>query len=173
VRAGEPARPEIGQPIPPTGPDRHAQRGGVPSKELVGGHVAPGIEERGGTAVTDQEGTNWEATRTAWDQVGNRFAELGRRLRDQYRTVGEERGAVAEEEARSTVKEAVQTAVQQMDQAFTSVGNAFRDPESKEDLQRAARSLADAFSATFADLSTEIRDQFGSNPPPDRKAPGE
>jgi hypothetical protein len=122
--------------------------------------------------MTEETGKGWEATRTAWDEVGNRFAELGRRLGDQYRKLGEERGPTEQEEVRSSVKEAVQVAVQQVDQAFTSVGNALRDPDSKQELQRAARSLADAVSATFSDLSSEIR-ELGSKPPPKPEAPSE
>jgi DNA-binding ferritin-like protein len=121
--------------------------------------------------VADDKGTGWEATRSAWDEVGERFADLGRRLAEQYRKLGDERGTEAQEEARRSVKEAVQVALGQVDKAFTSVGNAMRDPDSKQDLQRAARTLADAVSATFSELSSEIREQLGSRPPSGPGAP--
>jgi DNA-binding ferritin-like protein len=111
--------------------------------------------------MSREQDSSWEATRSAWDEVGNRFADVGRHVGDQYRKLGEERGVEAQEEVRSSVRDAMQTVVRQLDQAFTSVGNALRDSESKQDLQRAARSLADAVSATFSDLSSELK-QFGS-----------
>jgi len=107
--------------------------------------------------MSKEHDSSWEATRTAWDHVGDRFADVGRHVSDQYKKLGEERGAQAQEEVRSSVRDAMQTVVRQLDLAFTSVGNALRDSDSKQDLQRAARSLADAVSATFSDLSTEIK----------------
>ena len=113
--------------------------------------------------MSKERDSSWDTTRTAWDEVGNRFADVGRHVGAQYRKLGEERGAEAQEEVRSSVRDAMQTVVRQLDQAFTSVGNALRDTESKQDLQRAARSLADAVSATFSDLSSEIKQIGGSS----------
>lgn len=122
--------------------------------------------------MSEEHDSTWEATRTAWDVVGNRFADVGRHVGDQYRKLGQERGADAQEEVRSSVRDAMQTVVRQLDQAFTSVGNALRDTESKQDLQRAARSFADAVSATFSDLSSEIK-QFGAPSGPPTPPPSE
>jgi hypothetical protein len=100
-------------------------------------------------------------TQRSWDEVGRHFAEVGRRVSEHYRKL-DEQGATTSAEANRSVSDALQTVVHQMDQAFTSVGNALRDPEAKDSLNRAVRSLGDALSATFSDVSGEIRSKIGT-----------
>ena len=101
----------------------------------------------------------WDQARKAWDEVGDRFTEVGRKEGDHYRKLDKE-SPPKKDAQRRDINEAVQGAVEQLDQAFTSLGNAMRDPEAKRSLNRAARSFGDALSTTFSGLSGEIREKL-------------
>jgi hypothetical protein len=97
--------------------------------------------------------------RKAWDQVGQHFSDVGRRISEHYR---EERGETGSASAqRRAVNDAIRRVVDQLDQTFTSLGNALRDPETNEGLKRAGRSLSEALDATFSGLGGEIKRRIG------------
>jgi hypothetical protein len=100
------------------------------------------------------------ASKEAWNEVGDRFGEVGKRLKDRYHSLGESQGAEAEER-RIKVEEALRAARDQLDRAFTSLGDTMRDPGTKDSLGKAVTSLGDALSATFAEAGDEIRKRFG------------
>ena len=100
------------------------------------------------------------SSKEAWDEVGERFAVFGRALAARYKQLEQERGATTEEDKRR-LDEAVSTITRQLDQAFTSVGDTIRDPRAKDDLKLAARSVGDALSVTFQEVSDEIRKRVG------------
>jgi gas vesicle protein len=107
--------------------------------------------------MTDKdEGSRTKAVRKAWDEVADRFAEVGRQFSEHYRKLGNESSATATEQGRA-VNDAVKQAVAELDRALTSVGDALRDDETKEGLKRAARSLGDAMNSTFTELGDELR----------------
>jgi gas vesicle protein len=106
--------------------------------------------------MNDQTGRERQAMKKAWDEVSDRFAEVGRRFSDHYKRLGAEAGAGATEQGKA-VNEAVKQAVAELDRALTSVGDALRDQETKESLKQAARSLGDALSTTLSDLGDELR----------------
>jgi hypothetical protein len=111
--------------------------------------------------MSDDASSRRRGTQRSWDEVGRHFAEVGRRVSDHYRKLGEQ-GTTDAAETNRSVSDALQTVMRQMDQALTSVGNAIRDPEAKDSLNRAVRSLGDALSATFSDVSDEIRTKIGT-----------
>jgi len=92
----------------------------------------------------------------AWDQVGERFADLGRKLSDHYKR---QEGATSQstDEAKRKIDDAIRTVGEHVDRAFTSLGETIRDPETKDTAQKAVRSLGDALDKTFADVSEAIR----------------
>jgi phage-related tail protein len=101
----------------------------------------------------------------AWDQVGERFADLGRKLSDHYKR---QEGATSQsaDEAKRKIDDAIRTVGEHVDRAFTSLGESIRDPETKDTAQKAVRSLGDALDKTFADVSEAIRrrlDRGGSS----------
>ena len=102
----------------------------------------------------------WEGTRRAWGEVGERFADLGRLVREQRREHGDDPGQAPQEPGRGP-SEAVRRVVEQLDQTFTSLGEAIRQPEAKQGLQRAARSLGEALEATFSELADGLKRQPG------------
>lgn len=99
----------------------------------------------------------------AWDEVGERFAALGRIYAERYRKRGEELGTVSEEERRA-LEEAAKNVTRHLDQAFTSLGETIRDPEAKEGLKEAAKAFGDALSVTFDEVGDEIRKRIRKEP---------
>jgi hypothetical protein len=96
-------------------------------------------------------------SKEAWEQVGRDFGDLGRQVRQRYEQrerVGEEAPAAAD---RRKVDEALRQLTESLDQAFTALGDAIRDPQFGEQTKKAAGSLSDAMSATFAELSERFR----------------
>lgn len=97
-----------------------------------------------------------ESSKEAWDEVGERFATFGRAIAARYKQLEQERGATTEEDRRK-LEEALQTVTRTLDQAFTSLGDTLRDPNAKQGLKDAARSVGDAFGVTFSEVSAEVR----------------
>jgi hypothetical protein len=58
---------------------------------------------------------------------------------------------------RRKVDEALQKLSEALDQAFTALGDAVRDPQVGEQTKKAASSLSDALTATFAEASERFR----------------
>jgi hypothetical protein len=86
-----------------------------------------------------------------WDEVTNRFGELGHRLKSTYRKVADEQGPTEDE-----IKGAFSTLAGAWDQIAGSVSEILRDPETRDGLKRAAGSLASALGSTLSDLSSEF-----------------
>src|SRR2546430_16231196 len=98
--------------------------------------------------------------RTAWNEVGQSFSDVGKRVSQRYREERGTAGSTAEAQKRA-VNEAIRKVVDQLDQTFTSLGHALRDPETDEGLKRAGRSLSEALDATFSGLGGEIKRRIG------------
>lgn len=90
-----------------------------------------------------------------WDEVTDRFGDLGHRLKSTYRKVADEQGPTEDE-----IKGAFSTLAGAWDQIAGSVSEILRDPETRDGLKRAAGSLASALGSTLSDLSSE----FGPEP---------
>ncbi len=110
--------------------------------------------------MAEQSGSGENETRKAWNDVGEHFFDLGRRLGEHYRKQERDAGPSAEEQ-RQVMNEAFRKAVDHLDQALTSVGDALRDPETKKSMNQAVRSLGDALGTTFQNLGGEIGRRVG------------
>ena len=95
-------------------------------------------------------------TKKAWDQVGQHFSDVGKKIGEHYRSL-EGEAKTSEAAQRQSVNDAIKRVVEQMDQAFTGLGNALRDPQTKDSLNKAARSLGDALDSTFSGLGEKLR----------------
>jgi hypothetical protein len=52
-----------------------------------------------------------------------------------------------------------------MDHAFTGLGDALRDPQTKDSLSKAAKSLSDALDATFSGIGQKLRQKSSKDSP--------
>jgi len=98
-----------------------------------------------------------DSIKRAWDEVGEGFADLGRRLSENFKKLGPSQST---EEDQEKVREALRTLSDQVDRALTSVGDTFRDPGAKEGMQRVVRSFGIALSTSFSEVSDEVRRHF-------------
>jgi Flp pilus assembly pilin Flp len=71
------------------------------------------------------------------------------------------------------VNDTIKKVVDELDQAFTGLGNALRDPQTKESLNKAAKSLGDALDATFSGLGERLRKGGGKKDAPGDIGQGE
>ena len=101
-------------------------------------------------------------SKAAWDRVGEDFRALGRQVKqhyDQRPRPGSDvqEGPPAPAGDRRKVDEALERLRDSLEQAFSSLGDAVRDPEVGEQTKKAATSLSDALTATFAEASERFR----------------
>jgi hypothetical protein len=98
-------------------------------------------------------------SKAAWDQVGEDFKALGRQVKQHYdqrpRPAGSEGAAPSAD--RRKVDEALEKLRESLEQAFSALGDAVRDPQVGEQTKKAAGSLSDALTATFAEAGERFR----------------
>ena len=83
-----------------------------------------------------------------WDEVGDQFNALGRRLKDNY-----DENATQKRE----VHDALRQIADALDNGFTALGESLRDPSIRDDLKRAGNAMGDAIASTFETVASEIR----------------
>ena len=96
-----------------------------------------------------------------WDQVGDSFSKLGRKISEGYRQLGEQQAsnpsAREEGQREGVVADAIRRATDELDRAFTSLGDTLRDDEMQERLRDTSRKLGDALEVTFSTITEEVR----------------
>ena len=92
-------------------------------------------------------------TKQAWNEVADRFGELGLKLRLHF----EEASGGADDASLRSALEGLRDSV---DHAFDAVGNVVKDPALKDDARDVAGALREAFSTTFAEASDDLRARF-------------
>jgi hypothetical protein len=97
-------------------------------------------------------------SKQAWEQVGRDLSDLGRRVQERYQQPSPGQPAPAD---RRKVEDALRDLRESLDQAFTTLGDAVRDPEFGAQTKKAADSLSNALSATFAEVSERFRSKQG------------
>jgi hypothetical protein len=103
-------------------------------------------------------------SRQAWDKVGEDLTDLGQRIKRHYQDRPEQqRPAQAD---RRKVEDALHQLSGSLDEVFTALGDAVRDPEFGQQSKKAAASLSDALSATFAEVSERIKARQERDRPP-------
>jgi hypothetical protein len=90
--------------------------------------------------------------KTKWDEVGDRFSELGNRFKDRY-DASASFGKVQADQ----MNDAVHQIVDALDAGFTALGDSLRDPSMRNDLLHAGNAIGDALQATFSDVASEIK----------------
>jgi len=92
--------------------------------------------------------------KNAWGEVGESFADLGRRVSEHYRKLGLEQAAKPDQDK---VRDALRTISDQLDQAFTSLGDTLRDPGAKQSMDRVVKTFGNAMNTTFEHLGEKFR----------------
>jgi hypothetical protein len=110
------------------------------------------------------KGMSMADSKQAWDQVGRDLSDLGRRVRDHYQQPTDPGHAAPAD--RRKVDAALRDLADSLDQAFSALGDAVRDPEFGAQTKKAADSLSDALSATFAEVSERVRSKPGGGQRP-------
>ena len=87
-----------------------------------------------------------------WDEVGERFADLGRSLKDRF-----DANAAFGSEEKDKVNDALRQLGDALDAGFTTIGDTLRDPAMRDELKHAGTSIADAIAATLRDVSDVIK----------------
>ena len=114
-------------------------------------------------------------SRQAWDRVGQELSDLGRQVKRHYEQqtgpegaggAGQPAGAERPPADKRKVEDALRQLADSLDQAFSALGDAIRDPQIGAQTRKAATSLNDALSATFADVSGRIRSTADRRKPP-------
>jgi Flp pilus assembly pilin Flp len=95
-------------------------------------------------------------TSAAWEQVGERFTELGQRIKQQF----DARAGFGEEEGEK-VDDALQKLSNALDAAFTAIGDTLRDDDVKTQLKETASAFGSAVTTTFQELSEDLKARFG------------
>jgi hypothetical protein len=102
-----------------------------------------------------------EDSKKAWDEVSQRFSQLGRTLGERHRDL-ESQMEPGSKAGSGKIEEALRAATEELDRAFTALGDTLRDPAAKEQIRAAGRSLGDALQTTFSEAGERIRRTFGS-----------
>ena len=99
---------------------------------------------------------------SAWKVAGDRLTALGSALKEHYeqRRAGEPGSELTQEEVAS----AKQKLTSVVTEAFDAMGAAAKDPAVKDDVRRVGQSLAGALSATFAEISDDLRKVADKSP---------
>jgi DNA-binding ferritin-like protein len=87
-----------------------------------------------------------------WDEVAERFSELGHSLKDRF-----DANAAYGPAEREKVNEALHQLAEALDAGFTTIGDALRDPAIRDEMKRAGSSITDALAATLRDVSDSIK----------------
>ena len=99
-----------------------------------------------------------DESKVAWDQVGDRFTELGRRLKQQYQA----RAAFGEgDEDSAEVDDLVRKLTNGLDATFTAIGDTMRDDDVRAQLKETTAAFANAVTTTFNELSEDFAGKFG------------
>ena len=87
-----------------------------------------------------------------WDEVGDRFGDLGRHLKDRF-----DANAAFGADDRERVNDALRQLGDALDAGFTTIGETLRDPAMRDELKTAGSSIADAIAATMREVSEVIK----------------
>jgi Flp pilus assembly pilin Flp len=93
---------------------------------------------------------------SAWDQVGEKFTELGQRIKNQF----DARSAFGDAE-REKVDDALKKLSDALESAFSAIGDTMKDPDIRSQLKDTANTLANAVTTTFHQVADEVKERLG------------
>jgi len=107
-----------------------------------------------------------DTSKQAWNEVGNRFSSVGKRLADRYQA-GAKDGASTKETQRK-VEEVAREIGNQLDRAFDALDETMRDPEARTDLKIAFGALGTAITASVNEAAEAIKSRGPDSSEPPR-----
>lgn len=87
-----------------------------------------------------------------WDEVGERFGDLGRSLKGRF-----DANAAFGADEREKVNDALRQLTDALDAGFTTIGETLRDADMRDEMKSAGAAIADAIAATMRDVSDAIK----------------
>jgi hypothetical protein len=95
-------------------------------------------------------------SREAWSELGDEFADIARRFRENYESVSEtaESGS---ETSRKSIESAVRAIRKALGDIGDSLGETLRDPKVREETAEAGSALLNAFGVTLTELGEALR----------------
>jgi hypothetical protein len=120
------------------------------------------IGRRKGAAMADD-------SKRAWNEVGERFSSVGKRLADNYRA-GDTDAASAKETQRK-VEEVVREIGNQLGRAKEALDETVRDEDARKDLKGAFSALGTAISSSVDEVAGAIRGGTAASEEPPRPDP--
>jgi hypothetical protein len=102
------------------------------------------------------------AAKDAWNEVGDRFTAVGRRLAGHYGTRNE---GASPKDTQHKVEEVVREIGNQLGHALEAMDDTVRDDEARRDLKNAFNALGTAISSTVDDAASAIRGRKDDEPP--------
>jgi hypothetical protein len=97
-----------------------------------------------------------KSSKDAWNDVGESFANWGRRVSERYKDAGSVGGEAAKESQRK-LEEAAREVSTQLNRAFTALGDTIRDEDAKKALKEAVGSIGEAVTVTVGEAGEAIR----------------
>jgi hypothetical protein len=101
-------------------------------------------------------------SKNAWNEVGDRFTAVGKRLAGHYDKRSDGGSA---KETQHKAEEVVREIGNQLGRALEAVDDTVRDEEARQDLKQAFNALGSAISSTVEDAATAIRGPKDEEPP--------
>jgi hypothetical protein len=92
-------------------------------------------------------------SKAKWDEVGDRFTALGKKLKTHY-----DENAHTKPETEKA-QDALRQIGDALDAGFTAIGESFRDAEMRDELKSAGVAITDALSASLDDVKHAINKQ--------------
>ena len=108
-----------------------------------------------------------ENAKQAWNDVGERFSSLGRRLSGHYREAGGAGRATVEGSQRK-LEEAAREIGNEIGRAFSALGETISDDDAKQDLKRAVSAIGDAVTVTVNEAGKAVRSRGAADEQPQR-----
>ncbi|MBS2029231.1 MAG: hypothetical protein JST54_15115 [Deltaproteobacteria bacterium] len=99
-------------------------------------------------------------SKVVWDEVGERFTNVGKGLRRRMKERGAKQADVLEAD-RKVLREGLRTLARDIGTTLDSISKPIRSPELREDLRKAAQSIGHALGETVTDLGEGVRDRLG------------
>src|SRR6266550_2052286 len=119
------------------------------------------------SAPENAPGNPAENAKQAWNDVGERFSSLGRRLSGHYREAGGAGRATVEGSQRK-LEEAAREIGNEIGRAFTALGETINDDDAKKDLKSAVSAIGDAVTVTVNEAGKAVRGRGAADEQPQR-----